>query len=186
MTTDPLKFGHTLAMLPKREFRQGCGSNECAGLVYTGKVLCALIPDEKLLPLIENLKQVDADMRDLATQRGRGRGQGDVQKSARDCEACNLCMVCAGLHRRYSREFHTHWPPGQSRCFVHLEKGGQPLRETACKLCDEHDKMSRDVERDKRRHISENSKLRTILENLQRERLRLFDEFAVDSHTFKR
>lgn len=114
------------------------------------------------------IQSLDRDIRKQKTE-------PDVRQEAAECEACNLCMVCAGEHRRYES-----WPPGTGECFCTKMKGGKPLREEPCKLCDDHDLELRNVNRNKRQGLSRRSSLKNKLNSLINQRRNLFLEHQIE------
>jgi len=173
-----ISIGSKLALLPERVMTS-------SGMKATGKIFVALIPNElfnevrdSLAASLKELKSVNRDRLQLMTS-------GDVQRISSTCESCNLCMVCAGKHRTYSRDFDSCWPPGKDSCFVYKTKGGLPLRAKPCELCVTHDKMLRKSESDRRRALTSESRLRSKIQMIQSARQNMFNEYAVDAYLFQ-
>ncbi len=168
----------TLAVLPEQIMVNGQPK-------ATGKVFVALVPNEEFQKLCDDLDQKNTDLRETLSSRQQLVTSGEVRTMSAECAGCNLCLVCAGKHRTYSKDFNRTWPPGQDRCFVNMTKSGRPLRDEPCKLCDTHDELLRRSEGDRRRSISAASKLKTEIQRIKGLRSLMFEEFAVDSYQFR-
>ena len=171
--------GSTLAVWRERKV-----TNE--GPKFTGKTATAVIPNEEFEPLRD--AYLEAGARLMATLKNLRSLLTPIQfrdQHAAHCQACNLCMVCAGRHRQYCKVFDEIWPPGKKRCFANLLKQGNPLRETPCALCEEHDQALRTEHRRRRQLLSEQSSIRAEINKLDAQRRSLFAKFLVDSYEFE-
>lgn len=178
-----LQEGKTLALL-HTAVTSNCAKCSEPKKVLTGKVKTALIPEEDFVPLCEAIDGVMAELRECARNRQGLVTEGQLQRMAAECQACDLCVVCAGKHYTYSRDFDKTWPPGQKKCFAFLMKAGRFIKDTPCKLCVAHETGLRKARGDRSRALSAESKLRTQLQKLYAQRQLLFDEHDVTVHVF--
>ena len=124
--------------------------------------------NQEIADFRSQIKKLNREQRSLITE-------PEIRNLAAACTGCNLCMVCAGNHRRYES-----WPPGTGECFYTKIKAGKPIQDEPCELCEEHDKQLRNYNRDKRVGLSKMSTLKNKLNALIRQRRELFRQHAIE------
>lgn len=163
-----------------------CHNGPCAGncngrCTHRVGFVPTLIVDDlcrRIAGVKTELKAIKSDRREIVSH-------GGIRDIAKLCSDCNLCKVCAGDHRRYSRDFGKCWPPGQEKCFAFLSKGGAPLRPAPCKLCDAHDALLRESDHRTAKANSAASKAKTKLRALYAERRALVEQHPIDTRMFE-
>lgn len=148
----------------------------------SGDVIVACIPKARIEPIVEDISATEDELREALRKSRSILTDGEYQRIVAECDACSLCKVCAGDHRRY---FDYSWPVGGGKCFVNLQKSGKPLQDEPCALCEEHDAEYRKMIGDRKRGLGNSSRLKNKLRNLKIARRQLFDEFRVETRTFK-
>lgn len=184
---------HTVVVIHERALEvkcdgtaRRCTSGPCSGYC-NGRCgqLVGFVPTLALNDLVSRIDAVKEELREISRGKRQILSEGAIRGFAKECADCNLCKVCAGGHRRYSRDFKKCWPPGQDKCFAFLSKGGKPIRESPCALCEIHDKMLRDARRSSNASRTDHSRAQNKLRSLYAERRALVEGHPVDHSIFE-
>lgn len=142
---------------------------------YNKVPIVSLIPEDELNELNRTINETRIKLQKAHRERITMTQEADVRRDAAACNDCNLCLVCAGKHRRYDS-----WPPGQDECFCNFKKKGKPIKDEPCKLCKNHDLDLRDHKRSRAQGLSLESKLKNILNRLMVQRKELYEKHAIE------
>lgn len=137
--------------------------------------IVAVIPEDELKSLNQAIIETRSKLHKIKRERVAMTQESDIRKCAASCEDCDLCLVCAGNHRRYDS-----WPPGQDECFCNFKKKGKPIKDEPCKLCKIHDFDLRNYKRTRAQGLSSESKLKNILNRLMVQRKELYKKYAIE------
>ena len=134
----------------------------------------AEIPIEELDEINQKIADLKKSYRLAGSSRADLKQEPDIRRSAAVCNDCNLCMVCAGNHRKYES-----WPPGQDQCFVNMIKSGKPIRDKPCEMCEVHDRELRDFKRSWMQGLSKESTLKNSMNSFVAQRRNLYKKYEI-------
>ena len=184
----PITSAHTFVVIHERAeivrcdgTDRRCSPSPCSGNC-NGRCqqTAGLVPTPLVEDIESRISEVKSKIRQIKLDQRQIMSEGDLRSVAAECVACDLCKVCSGNHRRYSRVFSACWPPGKSKCFAYLYKKGAPIRNEPCALCEDHDRMLRKSRRESGTALSGLSLAQNDLRALYAERRNLVEGYPVN------
>lgn len=140
----------------------------------------ARIPQDQLKNINLEIENLIKDLKENNRNMIEMKQENDIRKDASVCKECDLCIVCGGTHRIYSKKKES-WPPGHEECcFAYKNKKGKPIKDEPCKLCELHDKELRIYHRLRHQGLSSKSSLNNKLRSAIISRRRLFETHKIE------